>query len=216
MTKKKAIVVGATGLVGHELVNQLLSDPDYYEIRTLSRRPLAINSSSKLKQTIIDFDDLAEHKAQVTGDVLFCCLGTTIKQAGSKQAQELVDLTYPSQIAQYAKENGIQNVVLISSASASIKSKQFYFNLKGRLEQNFINQKFESLIIVRPSVLLGKRESYRFGEWLAACLLRLFQFVPAIKKYRPITGQQVASKMRQLVAVHARGLVYCSLDELFE
>ena len=122
---KTAIIIGATGLVGNNLLQQLLLDNDFSSVKIFVRRATGI-SHSKLKEFIIDFDKLELSKSDISGDVLFSCMGTTLKQAGSKSMQYKVDFTYQYQFAKLADENGVPDYLLISAASSSSKSKIFY------------------------------------------------------------------------------------------
>ena len=216
MTPKTAIVVGATGLVGQSLVQQLLAHPEFTCIKTFSRRSLNIEPQSKLQQHVVDFDDLDAWRKDITGDVLFCTLGTTLKQAGSKEKQTKVDLTYPIQIAQAAKSNGVSQAILVSSYGADSTSGSFYLKLKGQLENAFQANGFESLTILRPSVLLGKRSRYRIGESVAAWLLQTFSWLPWARRFRPIAGSQVAKAMIHAALSSPHGVTTRELDELFK
>ena len=130
----KALVIGATGATGKDLVNKLLEDKDFQEVHAFVRRPLNIKNE-KLKAHVVDFEKPEEWKDLVKGDVAFSCLGTTLKDAGSKDAQRKVDFDYQYQFAKNAKENEVEDYILVSSYGANPNSKIFYSRMKGELEK---------------------------------------------------------------------------------
>jgi len=192
--KKTAIILGATGLVGSELLNQLLQNDDYNKVITFVRRPIVI-SHSKLQQEVIDFDkpELWAHK--VVGDVLFSAFGTTIKKAGSKAAQYMIDYTYQFQMAEAAARNGVSNYVLVSSVGAHYKSKIFYSRIKGELDRDVQTLGFKHVTILKPSILAGKRNEKRAGEKVGLILGKFIAVIPGIRKYKPIPATIVAKAM---------------------
>ena len=213
---KKAIVIGATGLVGNQVLKQLLQDNDYSEVKIFVRRSTGI-SHDKLIECIIDFNQLSDVKDQITGDVLFSCLGTTLKQAGSKAAQYTVDYTYQYEFAKLAQANGVKDYLLVSSTSASPQSKFFYSRIKGELEEAVKALDFKRVIILQPSVLTGDRESKRMGEGIGAIIANgLGRIFPALKKYRSISGGMVAKALIHFskISKEQKVKVY-QLDELF-
>ncbi len=132
----KALVIGATGATGKDLVKQLLNDKDFEEVNIFVRKPLNFQND-KLKVHVIDFDKPEEWKNSVKGDVAFSCLGTTLKDAGSKEAQKKVDFNYQYEFAKAAKENNVDDYVLVSAYGANPKSKIFYSKMKGELEKPY-------------------------------------------------------------------------------
>lgn len=212
---KIALVIGATGVVGKELVLQLLNNKHYSKVITFSRRQLEIQNDS-LIQHIIDFNVPEAWQHLVQGDDFFCCIGTTLKQAGSKQNQKYIDFQIPVTFAKIAKKHGISQAILVSSTGADASSNSFYLGLKGNLENELIKLGFNKLIIVRPSVLVGQRDDFRLGEKFAIVLLNMLKGLPIIKRYRPIKGEQVARAMITF-ANHpdAESIVIKNLDELF-
>ena len=220
MKQKIALIIGSTGLVGKQLTQQLLLDEKYQTVHIFVRREIATDTyqdpENKLQIHLVDFDDLAQWQSLLHGDELFCCIGTTLKQAGSKSAQRKVDLEIPTEIAQYANQNGVQKVALISSAGANSESASFYLRLKGQLEQNLQALNWKQIAIVRPSFLEGKRDNLRFGEQLAISLYSVLKYIPIIKRYRPIKAEQVAKRMRELLSrEQAETLVIEELEQLF-
>ena len=130
----KAIVIGSTGATGIELIKELIKDENFTKIKTFSRSSLKINHQ-KLTEYLIDFNQIQNHKDEIKGDVLFSVLGTTKKDAGSKEAQYKIDFTYQYEFAKLASDNGISKYVLVSSIGANEKSALFYPKMKGALEE---------------------------------------------------------------------------------
>jgi len=221
MNSKVALVIGASGLVGLELTKQLLMDDHYQSVHVFVRQHLQLGDefdiNPKLIEHIVDFNDISQWQSLLQGDDLFCCIGTTLKQAGSKQNQTKVDLDLPSNIATYANNNGVLRFALVSAAGAYHQSSSFYLRLKGLLEQNILALNWQQVVIVRPSFLQGKRANVRVGEQLAIVLFSFLKFVPWVNKYKPIKANQVAKKMRTLLnsTPHEKVLIE-ELDELFK
>ena len=160
---KTAVVIGASGLIGKSLVKKLLEDNRYKSVKVFVRRSINI-SNSKLVEHIVDFDKITDWKNKITGDELYSAMGTTIKKAGSKEAQYKIDVTYQYEFAKAAAENGVKSYFLVSSSGANAKSKLFYMKIKGELEEKVKLLPFNKIRIFRPSLLLGERDEKRFGE----------------------------------------------------
>lgn len=192
---RSAVVVGATGLVGSALVKQLCENPYYISVTTLTRRPFSF-SHKKLENRVVDFDVLQERDFGNAEDV-FCCLGTTRKKAGSREEFEKVDVEYPLRVAQIAKKLGANHFVVISAMGANEKSPAYYNRVKGKLEKELIEIGMPKLSIVRPSLLVGQRDEFRFGEKVGEGILKVVNplFVGPLKKYRSIEASQVAESM---------------------
>ncbi len=171
----------------------------------------------KLEEHLVDFDRIENWKNEITGDELFSALGTTIKQAGSKETQYKIDFTYQHKIAEAAAENRIPNYMLVSSYGADSKSKNFYLRIKGELEDAVSNLPFEKIIIFQPSSLLGERKEKRTGETIAAFFsVPLTKIIPALKKYRPIKAETVAQAMINSANEQCDDkLTRYTLDEIF-
>ena len=192
---KTAILIGATGLVGNQLLHKILLDTTFSLVKIFVRRPTGI-THEKLQEKIIDFKNIERIKKEITGDVLFSCLGTTLKQAGGKAAQYEVDYTYQYQFARFAGENGVEAYLLVSSTSANSNSMFFYSKIKGKLEDAVKKLGFKRIVILQPSVLSGERKKERFGEKIGADLVNaLSKIFPFLKKYRSISGDKVASAL---------------------
>ena len=215
---KTAVVVGATGLVGRHVVARLVDSQNYDTVIAVTRRPVTYQSA-KVVNEVMNFDALENHKATFRGDVLFSCLGTTAKQAGSIAAQRVVDYDYQYQIAKMAADNGIKHYVLVSSAGADAQSKSPYLKMKGELEAAVSLLPFERISIMQPSLLLGKREGFRLGETLGSWVLPTLCKLPFLKKYRPISGDEVAKKMVSVAMNLRRGegvKAVFELDQVFD
>ena len=176
----KAILIGATGLIGKSLLKQLLEDQGITEVLVFHRRATGV-THPKLSEHIIDFDQPESWADRVQGDVLFSTLGTTIKSAGSKDAQYKVDFTYNYQTAQAAAQNGVHTYVLLSSAGANPSSSIFYSRMKGELDEAVKKLAFGRIRILKPSVLDGDREEFRLGERIGIVLGNALAFVPGIR-----------------------------------
>lgn len=213
-TNKSAIVVGATGVVGLELVKQLCASDAYSKVTCLARRAIESNHD-KLTQHIVNFDNPKNWQDLVYADSLFCAIGTTLRQAGDKATQKRIDLDLPMAIANIAKTNGVKSFALVSSTGADAASSSFYLSLKGELEQGLEDLGFNALTIVQPSVLDAKRKEFRFGEEIAIKMLKALQFIPALKPYRPITPEQVAKALIYFQQKNDKGTAVKKLNELF-
>ncbi|MCP8968887.1 oxidoreductase [Ectobacillus ponti] len=215
MHTRTALVLGATGLVGQEVVRQLLDSPAYSSVAILTRRPLDWESP-KLHQHIVQFDELEVYAAQFQVHDVYCCLGTTIKKAKTKEQFWKVDYEYTIQAAKLAAGQGVQNFLVISSMGASEKSLFFYSQVKGRMERELKQLPIRSIHVLRPSLLLGEREEFRFGEKLAEKVSAAFPFLysGALRKYRPITAEQVAKAMCRLALADGKGIHVHESDEL--
>lgn len=188
-----ALVIGATGATGKDLVAQLLEDPAFDKVHVFVRRDIA-QHHDKLHVHIVDFDKIDEWKDQLQGDVLFSALGTTIKKAGSQQAQWKIDYTYQYEVAKAAKENGVEIMSLVSSAWATADSKIFYTRMKGQLEEDVKLLGFRSLAIMRPPSLIRK-DTDRLGERLSVSLLQALNKIGLLRALRPMPTAQVARTM---------------------
>lgn len=190
---KTALLLGATGLVGGHLLQQLLDSPHYTLVVALTRRTLEMQHP-KLRQEIIDFDH--PDPAKIMGDDLFCALGTTLAKAGSKEAQYKIDCTYPFEIGKIARQNGARQYLLVSSVGANPNTSNFYLKTKGELEEKIRGLDFEHFVAARPSFLLGDRKEFRLGEKIGIELANFF--APLIpRRYRGIHAEKVA---RALIA----------------
>jgi uncharacterized protein YbjT (DUF2867 family) len=192
---KTAIVLGATGLVGNHITHKLISNDSYDKVKVFTRRSLQI-SNSKLEEHLVNFDNIESWKEDLKGDELYSALGTTLKKAGSKEAQYIIDFTYQYEIAKAASQNGVLKLLLVSSIGASYKSRNFYLRMKGKLDEEIQQFQFKQIFIFRPSILAGERNEKRTGESIGIKIVgTITKIIPALKKYRPIKASQVAEAM---------------------
>jgi uncharacterized protein YbjT (DUF2867 family) len=189
----KALIVGATGATGKEVLQLLLNDATYTQVEIFVRHEIEIQHE-KLKVHIIDFDAPKSWRALVTGDVLFSCLGTTLEAAGSKEAQWNIDYGYQYEFAKSAHENQVANYVLISSSNASADSFFFYSKMKGKLEDAVKVLPFEKLIIMRPPIL-EREASERTMEILGVKVLRFLNRFGILQSQKPMNTERLAQAM---------------------
>jgi uncharacterized protein YbjT (DUF2867 family) len=201
---RKAIIIGATGLVGKELLRQLIASESYDKIVVITRKPVGI-STGKISEHIVDFDRLTDFSNLIQGDHAFCCLGTTMKKAGSKTAFRKVDYDYVLEFARIAASNKVPGFSLISSLGASHKSMVFYSRVKGETEAAVSSLTFEKVNIFRPSLLLGDRNEKRTGEDVAKITYKVIDFLLP-KRYRGIQASVVARAMLKQSLDHSSGV----------
>jgi len=193
----KVTLFGSTGLVGKQLLEQLINESQIQSIENVVRRSVQ-QSNPKVHEHLWIQSELPPSLFQ--SDILFCCLGTTIKKAGTQEAFRAVDYQLPLLLAKQFKACGGQHFIVISSQGADQKSKVFYNRTKGEMERDLIALKLPQLTIVRPSLLLGDRKESRPGEALGRFISPLLiPLMPGpLKKYRPITDSEVARAMTQI------------------
>lgn len=213
----KALIAGATGLVGSHLLQFLLEDPYYEKIWVLTRRRLKVQNK-KITEIISDFSDLASSLQKVKTDHVFCCLGTTMKKGGSKEAFRKVDLEYPVEIAKLMRSNGAEKYLIVSAIGASRNSIFFYNRVKGEVEETVRQQGYPVLFIFRPSLLLGDRKEPRAGEDVAKRIYRYIDwfFIGPFKKYRGIAAETVAAAMLKKAKTEQMGTMILESDEIME
>ncbi len=189
----KALVIGATGATGKELVQLLLESADYSEVSIFVRRSTG-KSHPKLTEHVVDFSDVHSFQDLITGDVLFSCLGTTLKDAGSKEKQWKIDFDIPADFATAAKQNNVNSLVLVSSYGASAKSNVFYSMMKGKLEDRLQELNFPQYIIFRPGPLI-RENTNRLGEKISVKVIKFFNVIGLFKNLTPITTRFLAEKL---------------------
>lgn len=200
---RSAIVVGATGLVGSALIKLLCESEEYISVVAIARRKLDYEHP-KLTVKVRSFDQLEEKDIDFAHEI-FCCLGTTIKKAGSRKEFEKVDVSYPLQVVSLAKKCGIMHFIVVSAMGAKENSAIYYNRVKGKLEQELMALELPQLSIVRPSLLVGDRNEFRFGEKIGEWMLKILNpiLIGPVKKYRSIEATQVALAM-MVIALHSK------------
>ncbi|HEV8283222.1 MAG TPA: NAD(P)H-binding protein [Chitinophagaceae bacterium] len=195
MSVKTATVIGATGLIGGELLKFLLNDDYFKTVRVIIRRPFN-RGHPKLEKKLVDFNDNDSLLVALDGsDVIFCTVGTTQKKVkGDEQAYRKVDYDIPVHAARFCKMTGCKTFVLVSSVGANSKSGNFYLKLKGEVEDAVKELGIESVHIMRPSMLLGERKEFRLGEKIGQPIMKAFSFLLP-SKYKPVQARDVAKAM---------------------
>lgn len=193
--KKTALVIGASGLVGTELMKLLTSSNDYSKIILLGRKIIGY-SNERIQEVVVDFNNLSNTNLERISDV-FCCLGTTIKKAKTKESFKRVDLDYVIKTAELGKKNGADKFLVVSAVGADKSSSIFYNLVKGEMEHKVQSLGYSSVFIFRPSMLGGNRKEFRLGEKIGSILLKLFGWllVGKLKRYRIVPAQNVAKSM---------------------
>ena len=210
MHRKTAVVLGATGLIGQHLVQELLENEYFNRVRLLVRKPLTINHP-KIDIQVVNFNDEKDIAARIDiGDVIFCCIGTTRKKVkGNKTEYRKVDYDIPIITARLGVQHGFSQFLLVSAIGANPVAANFYLQLKGCIEEDITALPFESIHIFRPSLLLGNRQEFRLGERIAQVVVKATSFllIGAWRKYKPIQAADVAKSMvaaanREIAGVH--------------
>lgn len=190
-TARSVLVLGATGLVGSEIVRQLLADQTVSRIVAVTRRAFEpVYADHRLRSAVVDLDRLSDIGDAFQVDQIFCALGTTIKQAGSQDAFRHVDFEIPLAAAHLGLDHGVKDFLLVSALGASAKSRVFYNRVKGELEDALRTLPFRSVTIARPSLLIGPRLKRRVGEEVGR---RLGWLAPG--RYRPVRASRVAAAL---------------------
>lgn len=211
----KAILIGATGLVGTQLLELLLGNDEFTLVKVFVRRPTG-KSHPKLEEHVINFDNLTDYSTEIQGDVLFSAMGTTLSAAGSKEAQYKIDFTYQHQFAKIAAGNGVQAYVLVSSVGADSGSSLFYSKIKGELEDEVKKFGFKRLAILQPSFLDGQRKEKRLGEAIGIKMAKALSFLPFINQYKPIHVRTVAQAMLNFSLGKGEGQTTFALLDVFK
>ena len=214
MSERTATLIGATGLVGGELLSLLLDDNYFRKVRILVRRPFTMNHP-KLERKLVDFSDADSLLVGLDeSDVVFCTIGTTMKKVrGNKEVYRKIDYDIPVNIARYCKIMNCKNYIVVSAVGADSGSRNFYLNLKGEVEDILKKVGIESTYIMRPSMLLGKRNEFRFGERIAIPLIKKIAFLLP-SKYKPIEARDVARAMLAAAKRHEKGFFICEYKKM--
>lgn len=193
----KVCLIGATGATGKDLLGMLLDHEAIDTVHIFVRKALVLQHH-KLHVHEVDFDHPDSWMSLITGDVAISCMGTTLKQAGSKEAQWKVDFTYQNEFASHAKQNGIPVFILLSASGANPNSSVFYSKMKGQLEVAVQQLGFQSLIVVKPG-LLERKNSDRKNERYAVAMVHFFNSLGLFRKYRPLPTKELAEAMLQSI-----------------
>ncbi|HNP18294.1 MAG TPA: oxidoreductase [Fulvivirga sp.] len=212
---KTALLIGSTGLIGGQLLDLLLESDRYDQVTTLSRKPIE-KKNTKFVNQIADFSKLGSNPEWFKVDDVFCCLGTTIKTAGSQEAFKKVDYEYPLETAKLAKEQGAKQYLIVTALGADANSKIFYNKVKGEVEDAISHLFFDTFHIFRPSLLLGPRKELRIGEKIGQVLFTVlgFLFIGALKKYKGIHSIKVVRAMLAKASLDEKGQYYHESDSL--
>jgi len=215
--KKKAILVGASGAIGNSVLKQILSDENFTEVLVLVRKDLGIQHP-KLRQLVLNFDEINKYASEITGDVVFSCLGTTKAQTPDEAQYRKIDYQYPLDVAWIAQTNGATGYHLISAVGANKNSSTFYIKTKGEVESDLKAVPFESIYIYRPSLLDGERKDKRMAEGIMNVLMRLINplLIGGLKKYRSIKVSTVASAMIKNSLSEQKGVFVYESDQIQE
>ncbi|MDR6734585.1 hypothetical protein [Sphingobacterium sp. 2149] len=208
----KAVLIGGSGATGRALVQLMLKCDKITEIIVLLRR-ISFEEHTKLKQVIVDFDHLTDFEQHIQGDIAISCLGTTLKDAGSKEAQWKIDHDLNLQFAALAKKNDLPTFMLLSAVHADPESKIFYNRMKGSLEQDVKALDFNRLIIVQPGALI-RPNTDRLGEKAAITALRIFNKIGLLKAYQALSVAQVANAMLQAIIHYMEGNHTLTVEEI--
>ncbi|GAB3099070.1 oxidoreductase [Pseudomaricurvus hydrocarbonicus] len=219
---KTALVIGATGVTGQHIVTALLESDAYDKVVVFSRRPLTTPQAQPLKHPklishCVDFERIPQWSRLIQGNDLFSALGTTRKQAGSKAGQYQVDYTFQAKVIAAASEHGVDRLFLVSAPGANARSKLFYSRIKGELDEFAIQQNFKAIALFKPAIIEGVRPDKRWGEKLAASVTRGLCRIPGLRRFRPITGQQLGQSMVKCAEQPLKnGTHTFELDSIFE
>lgn len=209
-----ALIIGATGATGKDLVQFLLNDNYFEKVIVFVRKPLPFQHE-KLTSHIVNFDKPENWKEFVKGDVAYSCLGTTLKDAGSKPAQRIVDFDYQYQFAKMAKQNQVENYVLVSSYGANAQSNVFYSRIKGELEDALQLLKFNKTTIFRPG-MLDRTNSKRTAEVLGLKVLKIINRIGLFKNQKPLPTSILAQAMIKASKDQSNGYKIIQLSEIFQ
>jgi len=209
----KALVIGATGATGKDLVKQLLNDKEFEEVDIFVRKPVDIQDD-KLNVHVVDFEKPEEWKDKVKGDIAFSCLGTTLKDAGSKEAQRKVDFDYQYEFAKAARENDVEDYVLVSAYGANPKSKIFYSKMKGELEEAVKQLHFNKITIFKPG-MLERKNSERTGEVLGSRIIKFANKLGLLESQKPLPTDILAKAMINSSKIKSNGYSSIKLGNIF-
>ncbi|MBD2715853.1 NAD-dependent epimerase/dehydratase family protein [Microvirga sp. STR05] len=213
--QKTALIAGASGLIGSHLLPLLLASGRYEKVIAVGRRPVPV-VHPKLEQRILDFDHLEDHRMSLIADDVYCCLGTTMRQAGSREAFYKVDYLYVIKLAALTAGNFATQLLLVSAMGADASARIYYNRVKGEMEDAVQQTPFRAIHLFRPSLLLGERETQRPGERVGAALLRLLNPLlrGPLRRYRAVAAGTVARAMLRAAEAETTGVQVHPSDEI--
>ena len=213
---KTALLFGSSGLIGGHLTKQLIENSSYSKVKLFVRSDPKI-SDPKIEVIKTDFNNLQNHKDEITGDDCFFCIGTTKQNAPDKDEYRRIEYNIPVEIAKIAKSNSIKSFLYVSSGFADPKSSGAYLKNKGDVEEELKSLNFLKLGIVRPSFLIGDRKETRIGEKIGIFFFKLMSpfFFGPLKKMKPIHSEKVAKAMIK-IANENLGKTILESDEIVE
>ena len=206
---KTALIFGSSGLIGNELLKTILVKNNYSNIKIFVRTVPEINNS-KVEIIKTDFRNLEKYKDKINGDDCYFCIGTTKKDTPDKNEYRRIEYDLPVNIAIIAKKNSVNSFYYVSSIGASPKASSGYLKNKGQVEEELKNLNFSKLVIIRPSLLVGTRKSFRLGEVIFTPImntLTLFAF-GSLKKYKPIKIENVVKAILNISKSTSNKIVY--------
>ncbi|PKA83017.1 putative NAD(P)-binding protein [Ulvibacter sp. MAR_2010_11] len=195
---KTAIILGATGLTGTILLENLLTDSTFKTVKLFSRSSVGI-ANPKIEEHLIDLFQLEQYEEDFKADVVICCIGTTLAKTPNKETYRKIDYGIPVTAAKLAKENGIESFVVISALGADVDSRVFYNKTKGEMERDVLQQNIKNTFILQPSLIGGNRSEKRTGERMAQIFMGIFGFLLP-KNYKIIQPETIAKAMQVLAA----------------
>lgn len=215
MEIKKALIAGASGLIGKHCLKFLLDEPSYSQVTAIVRTSLKI-SHPKLIQKVIDFDEMETYSESFYANDVFCCLGTTIKKAGSQDAFRKVDFSYPVKLAALTQHCDARQFLIVTSLGADPHSRIFYNRVKGEVEEAIRRIPFTAIHIFRPSILLGERSENRTGEKIGGMLMSALKpiMIGPLRKVRPILAEDVARAMVEVARMEQIGFNVYESNEI--
>ena len=215
MKKLHALVLGATGATGKEIVKLLLKDSNFSKVSVFVRKNMHINHE-KISIKKIDFSNLNKYKDLINGDILFSALGTTKKIAGGKKEQFLVDYTYQYEFAKIASENKVNHYSLVSSVGANNKSWFFYLRIKGNLEESIKHLNFNKIHIFQPPSLIRQVDLIRDGEKISLKILKILNKIGFLRSFKPLSVSDLAIKMiREVKTKNSNQITIYKAEDLF-
>jgi len=213
--QKNVLLIGASGLIGSELVQLLLRDDKIKSLKVFVRKTLAI-TDQKLREILVDFEHLEDFKHEFQGDALFCCIGTTRKKTPDLAAYKAIDYGIVLAVANLARSNQVPQVHLVSAIGAAVSSKIFYNRLKGEIEKDLLQLNFPTTVIYQPAMLIGKRSESRPAEFIVQKLMPFFDvfLLGKAQKYHSIEAKIVAESMLDNLHKPKEGATVLSYSEM--